>query len=1553
MALESGGYAEKIGNRYEANWVAYLLLQLLNERVVSVTVEPIGDDESGVDVIVEHSDGKKEYHQCKSSNSNNEHWTLSQLNSSNILANALFQIQRGTDEFHLVSPLGSKNLTDLCNSALNSTENVSDFYEYQVKTSATREKLYQDLCGFLGLDCSISSDQEEVLLFLKKFKVTQYMLDMHTAIELEDKSTALFSDEPSKVLHFLKNYPVEFNKLRVKITAPSLFKDLEKNGFLARVKVEDKRLTPIIERTSEYFSDSIKPFLISDTIIPRPELNEIIASLDSHAITILKAEAGMGKSALLLELHEAILAEGSISLPIRLDRNRPENNADDFGRKLGFPYSPILCVSQIAPEQKKVIILDQLDAVRWTTSHSSNALQVCKEMVRQVLALKKEGHDISIILASRNFDLDEDVALSGWIKDLDKDVSDVSLSQLDAETVSDLIKPFESFALLPEEKKRILSIPLWLSIYLTIAEKGAAAPLFLNKLELVKRYWDDRIKKVNTLGVDENTASQFIDEIVVLMNSKTRLSVPENILSSPKTLEAMLSVGILTKQAQQISFRHQALFDYQIGIKLFTAAQDSPEKLIAEIGDFSHQTLTKREHLKYALNMLLDFDQAVFCNTSIALLVSNDIRFHIKYLVFNSLKELNSLKAPARLMIDTIVSSPELLQNFITNSCYGNYHIINYLSECGILSTWLNSENPDLIDKAVYLLRSIPEISPNTVIKELKPFINKSEEWNQRVYSGLCWNIENDSDEIFEIRKELIKLGCNAGFIHWSKLAKKKPVNALDLIEMLLHHYKEALCNEDYSAIRDINSLTHRDAWSSTDLDELCDISLKIPEEVISRLLAIINDFMGNEDKKSVTFNWFYKDRYSFHDAEKSITHGVFKILGSACKQLSETKPETLVRLLTPYLKSESVVLTHLLARFLLNLPTDYSDMVIEWLLDNSKLRLSCGNKYIEPVWILSGKLVEKFSVECSNSLFDQLEERICFSSSIDDIEHIKWRLEATRTGSFYSIWGDIQYFLLPKLPPSRIKKNTKQLIGVLNRKFNSYTDDDFCLKNNIRGGTVTSPLPSANVLSDRAWRNLILAPKEQVNKGTWIQQGKESVAESSIEQFGRSLDSAVKNQPIRFARLALSLPSNIDQKYIEAIYSGLAETDKKNINEKYQDEWKVCPVKLTENIINHFKDTDCEYSLVRLLERRITEKNWSKESKLLLIDLAINAKDPKLNKLNIMCNVIADDADSHTLRGNAINCCRGIAYEGISHLFWEDEEFTTDHKELIQSAIDDPHPAVNMATLDMLVPMLNHDEAYAERMFLTLCEKDQRMACGYGAHYFFNRGFEGKYKEEYINLVLKMLESPLDEVKKEAAKQVFARWVFSDLFSNRIDSIINGELIFRKGVANVLSQFLTEDKFHENSDKLLIAYEKLVNDEDEEILKKVGQCVSSNNYWEKPTSKDYFDVFVISKAATHCLYELFEGVEKYSGSLLSHQEQLLKLVENITSSNNTGESIRNMHLTDTSFINVLQKLYDEATEDEDTTAINICLDIWDKLLNSQVLSASNASEKIGGGLLN
>ena len=99
MSLEAGGYADKLGNRYEANWIAYLLLELLEEKAQSITIEPIGDDEVGVDVTVERVDGRIEHHQCKVSNSNDEFWSFARLKSAGILEKSLYQLRRGTNEF--------------------------------------------------------------------------------------------------------------------------------------------------------------------------------------------------------------------------------------------------------------------------------------------------------------------------------------------------------------------------------------------------------------------------------------------------------------------------------------------------------------------------------------------------------------------------------------------------------------------------------------------------------------------------------------------------------------------------------------------------------------------------------------------------------------------------------------------------------------------------------------------------------------------------------------------------------------------------------------------------------------------------------------------------------------------------------------------------------------------------------------------------------------------------------------------------------------------------------------------------------------------------------------------------------------------------------------------------------------------------------------------------------------------------------------------------------------------------------------------------------------
>ncbi len=1021
-------------------------------------------------------------------------------------------------------------------------------------------------------------------------------------------------------------------------------------------------------------------------------------------------------------------------------------------------------------------------------------------------------------------------------------------------------------------------------------------------------------------------------------------------------MQALLSVGVLTKQGQRISFRHQALFDYQVGIKLFNAGVDSPSSLLTEIGDFSNQTLTKREHLKYALNMLLDSDLQAFSTCVTAILQSDSIRFHLKYLTLNTIKEIDSLTKPAKLMIDEIISQPTLQSKFLSNSCYKNICIIGYLSDSGALSKWLNDSDDELIDITLRLLSSIAKDAPEIIIKELRPFAGKSELWNNRAYRGLCWNIEDDSDDMFEFRLKLYKLGCNVDFIDWKALSKKAPERALKLIELMLIHYKDVLCIPRYSPeAKELESFARRDNWSSTELDEITNIAKQIPKQTLERLLALVNQFVGDLDSEDIAYQWLYKDRHSNYEPASCLTHGTFSIIELSGKELASA-PETLLELIRPSLNSTSPVVNYLVASLLMNLTYEQADIVITWLLEHPTTRFNCGNTYIEPEWVLPGKLIEKFSAHCSNSLFMKLEKAIYYFQPTLSTDKIESRLEARRRGIFYSYWGETQYFLLPKLSVSKVCYNTRQLISVLNRKFGSYTEEDFCNRQNCSVHTVSSPIFHPNRLSDKSWFNLISSPREQINKGRWrFKNGKRRTTESSTEQFARTLDDAVKNEPTRFAKLALTLPANIDKEFIGAFYWGVIESDPSRIAENYRENWQQCSVKLTEELIEHFGYEGNERTLTRLIESRVGEGDWSDDIKALLVDIAKNAEDPSFDKLNV-CDIkkseSAKEADVESLLSNAINCTRGIAYRGVSRLFWKDKKYALTNKCLIDCAINDFHPAVNITAVELLLPMFNYDNDYACSKFLELCNKDLRMTCAYGSYHFFNNGFEGARQPEYVDLVLQMLKSPYDDVKKEAARQVYARWFFNDLFQDEVDQVLNGDNVVLDGCASVVQQFLRENKYHDRIYKISPAYKALLNCNNDDVYRTVGGSIRNEHYWTKHNSAELFEIFVQSKAAKHCLWDLFDKLESHSGSISDYSEHLLKLVVNLTEDLSENKQDRSIRIRDTSLIAVLQRLYDEATEDEDKSAIETCLSIWDILLESEVFSAVNAIHEIDKGLL-
>ena len=165
------------------------------------------------------------------------------------------------------------------------------------------------------------------------------------------------------------------------------------------------------------FDDSIGRKLVGGELISREETTRLINALAEKKDVILHGTSGFGKSCILYELTNYLRDKNVPYLPIRLDRRDPRNTATQFGKDMGLPDSPVFSLAGLAGDRPCVLILDQLDAIRWTSSHSANALDVCKQLLGQVRSLRTGGKVITAILSCRSFDLENDPQIRHWLSD--------------------------------------------------------------------------------------------------------------------------------------------------------------------------------------------------------------------------------------------------------------------------------------------------------------------------------------------------------------------------------------------------------------------------------------------------------------------------------------------------------------------------------------------------------------------------------------------------------------------------------------------------------------------------------------------------------------------------------------------------------------------------------------------------------------------------------------------------------------------------------------------------------------------------------------------------------------------------------------------------------------------------------------------------------------------------------------------------------------------------------------------------------------------------------
>ena len=392
----------------------------------------------------------------------------------------------------------------------------------------------------------------------------------------------------------------------------------------------------------------------------------------------------------------------------------------------------------------------------------------------------------------------------------------------------------------------------------------------------------------------------------------------------------MVSVGLLSEQNREISFRHQAIYDYAIGKKLFSLGLNSTEDFLTELGARNQQTLLKREHLRYALALLYEADERIFCNCIEAVLYHPEIRFHLKSLVFSVLRHIENFKAPLKKLINKIINDAELAPHFIRLSCSGTPALIQYLSESHYLSDCLE-EDGETQSRALELLSSVPDKAPAILINELSRFVNQSPEWNQKIYNCLCWNMKSDSDELFDFRMQLIKDGASSHYISWDDLTKQHPLRALYLLELM--------CNEELH-IR----LNSREKWSDYYTECVEKLAETHPQELLNTFLPILNTFFAYSKQDEYCDDYKWSHEYGIRNTlEEFIYKCLFQIIIKASKNVA-LEPAQLLQLVRSYKDNTNLIFNRIYANVLLNLEVQYADEVVEWLLGNPNQKFKLGN---------------------------------------------------------------------------------------------------------------------------------------------------------------------------------------------------------------------------------------------------------------------------------------------------------------------------------------------------------------------------------------------------------------------------------------------------------------------------------------------------------------------------------------------------------------------------------------------------------------------------------
>lgn len=642
MSPRRGGEADKFGNRYEGRWTVRHLLYVLLGQADSVTVEEVGEIGEGAEFSVRRG-SEVEVHQVKRQIGNANEWSVKALGSAGILRAARKHVSAGR-RFIFVSTVPARALDELSDRAHRSVS-AQSFLDQMLTKELQPDFTYLSATDVFG---SVEDAWATLGGIEIRWPDERDLRDINSAL------AGLLLDGAEPPLAAVALGDLVLDNLNVPLNAITIEKELEHYGLRRARLLGSPTLANDVHSALDRWKGSVARELLQPVIMREEAARTWEKLRGGSRAVFITGDAGGGKSAVVLEIVGQAEAAGWTTLALRLDRLEPFASPAELGERSGLGVSPVSALAAVSSNNPCLLVVDQVDAVSMSSGRMPASFDAVASLMREAAGFPH----MRMLLGCRKFDVDNDERIRAVIKQ--EGVSQVEVGQLSNRQIDAAVQAMGIDAgSLTDDHYRLLSSPFNLVLLRSISDQSDVLS-FRSSRELLDAYWD---RKRRDCRQGRSPAPRFNDVIGALvdaMSERQRLAAPVTVLDRDDLTDdarVLESEHIIVRDGRQYAFFHEAFFDYAFARRWIDRGESMVEFLLR--GD---QELFRRTQVRQVLMHLHDDEPERFIQEVEALLLSSQIRFHVKDVVLALLRGISEPTSAEWAMVKRIIDSqPEFI----------------------------------------------------------------------------------------------------------------------------------------------------------------------------------------------------------------------------------------------------------------------------------------------------------------------------------------------------------------------------------------------------------------------------------------------------------------------------------------------------------------------------------------------------------------------------------------------------------------------------------------------------------------------------------------------------------------------------------------------------------------------------------------------------------------------------------------------------------------------------------------------------------------------------